>query len=95
VRLFPALDRRVRSVGVFRWPHALPHFEVGRYRALARVRAAMDDRAAAGRRLYFAGDYLGGPSVDAAVASGLRAADALLGDLGWRSGPPGEPLAAD
>jgi oxygen-dependent protoporphyrinogen oxidase len=82
VRLFPVLAQRARSVGISRWPHALPRFEVGRFRALARVRAAMDDRAAAGRRLYFAGDYLGGPSVDGAVASGLRAADALLGDLG-------------
>lgn len=82
VRLFPVLAQRARSVSVSRWPHALPRFEVGRFRALARVRAAMDDRAAAGRRLYFAGDYLGGPSVEGAVASGLRAADALLGDLG-------------
>ncbi len=81
VRLFPVLEQRARRVDVARWRHALPRFEVGRYRALARVRAAMDDRAAAGRRLYFAGDYLGGPSVDGAVASGLRAADALLADL--------------
>jgi len=82
VRLFPVLAQRARSVDLSRWRHALPRFEVGRFRALARVRAAMDDRAAAGRRLYFAGDYLGGPSVDGAAASGLRAADALLADLG-------------
>ena len=81
VRLYPAAER-VRFARVARWPLALPRFEVGRYRALARFARVQADRAAAGRRLYFAGDYLVAPSVEGAVTAGLRAADALLADLG-------------
>ena len=38
------------------------------------------DRRSLGRRLYFAGDWLAGPTAEDAAASGLRAADELLGD---------------
>jgi predicted NAD/FAD-dependent oxidoreductase len=39
------------------------------------------DRRSLGRRLYFAGDYLAGPRLEDAVASGKRAADAVINDL--------------
>jgi len=81
-RLFPGAAHRVRLRRVSRWRRALPRFEVGRYRALARFLRAQRDRAAWGRRVYFAGDHLFDPSVEGAVASGLRAAEALRGDLG-------------
>lgn len=64
-----------------RFPGAWPRFEVGAFRRLARFRAVQDDRRAAGRRLYFAGDWLAAPSLEGAVASGRRAALELLADL--------------
>lgn len=81
-RLFPVTTERTRDVRVARWPLALPRFEVGRYRALARLRRVEADRAAAGRRVWFAGDHLVAPSVEGAVTSGLRAADAAISRLG-------------
>jgi oxygen-dependent protoporphyrinogen oxidase len=66
---------------VHRFEQAWPRFEVGRYRALARFRAVGEDRRRAGRRLYFAGDFLAAPTLEGAVGSGLRAAADLLADL--------------
>jgi protoporphyrinogen oxidase len=82
LRLFPAAGARVRFRAVARWRRALPLFDVGRYRALERFARVQQDRAAAGRRLYFAGDYLVDPSVEGALASGRRAAEAVRADLG-------------
>jgi protoporphyrinogen oxidase len=82
LRLYPAAAERVRFTAVARWPLALPRFEVGRYRALARFARVQEDRRAAGRRLYFAGDYLCDPSAEGAAASGQRAAAAVRADLG-------------
>lgn len=64
-----------------RFPGAWPRFDVGAYRRLARLRAVQIDRRSAGRRLYFAGDWLAAPSLEGAVASGQRAAADLLADL--------------
>ena len=66
---------------VARFPDAWPRFEVGAFRRLARLRAVHADRRSAGRRLYFAGDWLAAPSLDGAAASGQRAAADLLADL--------------
>jgi len=66
---------------VTRFPDAWPRFEVGAFRRLARLRAVHADRRAAGRRLYFAGDWLAAPSLEGAAASGQRAAAELLADL--------------
>jgi len=52
-----------------RFALAWPRFDVGRYRAIARLRAVEADRRAAGRPLFFAGDWLAAPTLDGAVAS--------------------------
>lgn len=70
---------------VFRWEAALPRFDVGRYRALERFQRVQRDRRAAGRRLYFAGDWLVDPSLEGALVAGERAAAAVLEDLGFGS----------
>jgi protoporphyrinogen oxidase len=69
-RLLPGLV--AGSGSVRRFPIAWPRFDVGHYRAIARLRAVEADRVAAGRSLYFAGDWLAAPTLDGAVASGAR-----------------------
>jgi protoporphyrinogen oxidase len=59
---------------VRRFPLAWPRFDVGHYRALAQFRAVEADRAAAGRPLFFAGDWLAAPTLEGAVVSGRRLA---------------------
>lgn len=56
---------------------SVPFFEVGSYRRMATFQKVQRDRRALGRRLYWAGDYLSGPTFEAASLSGLRAANAL------------------
>jgi oxygen-dependent protoporphyrinogen oxidase len=69
-RVLPGL---VAGNGVVRrFPLAWPRFDVGHYRAIARMRAVEADRAAAGRLLFFAGDWLAAPTLDGAVASAAR-----------------------
>jgi oxygen-dependent protoporphyrinogen oxidase len=63
---------------IHRWQAAVPEFPTGH---LCRLGAFLDD-AAWPARLAFAGDYLGGPSIEGAVTSGFRAADHLLTELG-------------
>ncbi|MBJ20529.1 MAG: hypothetical protein CL933_14050 [Deltaproteobacteria bacterium] len=58
-----------------------PFFAVGSYRRLANFQKVQVDRRGAGRRLYWAGDYLAGPSFESSTRSGLRAAQALVADL--------------
>ncbi|MFP6578428.1 MAG: FAD-dependent oxidoreductase [Myxococcota bacterium] len=59
---------------------AVPCFDVGSYRRLARFQKIQPELRREGRRLYFAGDYLQGPDLDALVVSGERAAGALIAD---------------
>jgi hypothetical protein len=59
-----------------------PDLPPGCLRAIAAFQRVQADRRAQGRRLYFAGDHLVGPGVEAAVASGRRAAGDVLADLG-------------
>ena len=81
-RLLPGgCDGGSSSGALLRFPGAWPRFDVGRYRALARLRAVQIDRRRAGRRLYLAGDYLVAPTLEGAVASGLRAAADAIADL--------------
>lgn len=60
----------VRAVAVHRWAQAQPRFGTG---ALARL-AAFQRRNDRSPRLAFAGDYLIGTTVEAALTSGMRAA---------------------
>jgi protoporphyrinogen oxidase len=80
--IFPSVLRSFRRAVLHRDLEGVPRFEVGAYRALARFAHVQADRRSLGRRLYFAGDYLAGPRFEDAVASGLRAADAVVRDLG-------------
>ena len=57
-----------------------PFFEVGSYRRLANFQRVQVDRRILGRQLYWAGDYLAGPSFESSTRSGLRAAQALISD---------------
>lgn len=66
-----------KLVNVQRWPEALPRFGAGHIRAVQQFRNAQS----AVPRLVFAGDYLDGPYIDAAVRSGQDAARTLIGQL--------------
>ena len=81
-RLFPGVGSRVRFGRVHRHPGALPRFDVGRYRALGRLRRVEADECARGRRLVLAGDHLCASSLEGAASSGRRAALALAHYLG-------------
>jgi oxygen-dependent protoporphyrinogen oxidase len=77
-RIYPRLRDLIRFTRLERCADAVPRFHVGAYRALARFQRVQSDRRSLGRRLYFAGDYLSGPRPDSALASGFRAARAVL-----------------
>jgi oxygen-dependent protoporphyrinogen oxidase len=70
-RHVPGLRARVEDAAL--WRVAVPSFDVGHYRAVARLR----DEAAARpeRAVVLAGDYLIAPHAEGAVAAGVRAAD--------------------
>jgi protoporphyrinogen oxidase len=87
-RLLPAAVSGIRFRELRRHARALPRFEVGAVRRLARLRALQAEQRAGGRRLYFAGDHWLAPTLDAAVVSGRRAAAELAGDFGLP--PPGQ-----
>lgn len=71
-RIVPGL---VAGAGVVRrFALGWPRFDVGHYRAIARLRAVEADRVAAGRPLFYAGDWLAAPTLDGAVASAARLA---------------------
>jgi protoporphyrinogen oxidase len=79
-RVLPSAAKTLRVLRIQRWPSALPSFEVGCYRTLARLRALQAEQRALGRRVYFAGDAWLAPTLEGAVASGRRAARELLAD---------------
>jgi oxygen-dependent protoporphyrinogen oxidase len=79
-RVLPGAANALRFVRIRRWASALPRFEVGRYRELARLRALQAEQRALGRRVYFAGDAWLAPTLEGAVASGRRAARELCAD---------------
>jgi predicted NAD/FAD-dependent oxidoreductase len=84
-RLYPRATKSARFCKLARYPEALPRFDVGRYRALARLRSVQADLRSGGRRLYFAGDHWMAPTLEGATASGVRAASELCDDFGLRS----------
>jgi oxygen-dependent protoporphyrinogen oxidase len=65
---------RVLFSRAFRWPHALPYFDVGHIRRLSKFAGGEIETG----RVVFAGDYLGGPFIEGAVTSGQAAARRLL-----------------
>jgi predicted NAD/FAD-dependent oxidoreductase len=68
-RLYPV---EPQSVTASEWSPGMPKFPPGRYGQIQKFQ----ERA---RRpgLFFCGDYLMGPFIEAAVTTGLRAADAI------------------
>ena len=74
----PGLGERVLTTHLGR--SRQPRFEVGSYRRLANFQKVQIDRRILGRSLYWAGDYLSGPTFESAACSGLRAARALISD---------------
>jgi protoporphyrinogen oxidase len=79
--LRPGIERVVDFTRVLRIPLGVPRFDVGRYRAIARFDRVQRDRCAAGRRLYFAGDYRVHPSVEGALLSAAEVASEVERDL--------------
>ncbi len=75
----PGIGDRVVATHLGRSKQAF--FEVGSYRRLANFQKVQLDRRGLGRRLYWAGDYLSGPSFESATLSGLRVAGAVAADL--------------
>jgi predicted NAD/FAD-dependent oxidoreductase len=57
----------------------VPHFDVGRYRGIARLREEVAKQE--GRRVVFAGDWLVAPHLEGAATSGIAAAEAALRTL--------------
>jgi oxygen-dependent protoporphyrinogen oxidase len=76
----PGFRQRLRAQRLYRQPQAVPRFDVGRYQQIAwlhRERPRREPRS----KLFFAGDYLIGPHLEAAVTSGLQAASQVLQSL--------------
>jgi protoporphyrinogen oxidase len=84
-RLWPGLRARVRAQCLYRLPQAMPCFGVGRYHQIALLRDAQRRRRE--RRLFFAGDYLVGPHLEAAASAGLRASDEAMDALSAPASP--------
>jgi oxygen-dependent protoporphyrinogen oxidase len=76
-RLYPRIRDAVLFSRVYREARAIPRFDVGHYRRLAGFLRVQNDLCARGRRVYFAADYLADPTLEGAVCSGLRTADAV------------------
>jgi oxygen-dependent protoporphyrinogen oxidase len=74
---------RTEGHAVHRWPELVPQFYHGYIRSLA----AFQERRQRSDRLFFAGDYLVGPYTEAALTSGLRAAEAVSARFAASSAP--------
>ena len=62
---------KTEAHAIHRWPELVPQFYAGYIRSLA----AFKERRERSDRVFFAGDYLVGPYTEAALTSGLRAAE--------------------
>ena len=67
----------IEGYAIHRWPSMLPQFFPGYYRALRRFKT----RTECSPRMFFAGDYLIAPYTEAALTTGLQAAEACLASL--------------
>jgi protoporphyrinogen oxidase len=72
VSIYAGRGGNSRFVRIFEWPAAMPKFPPGRFREIAEFNKR--ERAPG---LLFCGDYLMGPFVESAIASGYRAAEAV------------------
>ncbi len=82
VRILPGAESAIRFTRLWRHREGAPRFDVGCYRDVASFRSVQRDLRERGRRLYFAGAQWLAPTLAGAVASGLRAADDVIADLG-------------
>lgn len=73
LHFYPDLRDRIEGERVFRWPHKVPNFRVGYLDALRTFQ--MRPR---GGPIYACGDYLVGPSIDAALSSGWQCAGEIM-----------------
>jgi protoporphyrinogen oxidase len=80
-RIHPGAGAAILLTRLTRVTRAMPRFDVGHYRAIAQFTKVQADRRAAGRRIYFAGDYLMDPSWEGALAAAERSVDAVAHDL--------------
>jgi oxygen-dependent protoporphyrinogen oxidase len=76
-RALPGVRARVQAQRLHRAPNAIPRFDVGRYRGIARLTAEFEKRRDH-RRVFVAGDYLVAPHLEGAATSGIAAAEAVL-----------------
>ena len=76
-RSHPSASDAIAMTRLERREDSNPLFHVGAYRALERFARVQVDRGNVGRRVYFAGDYLVGPTANHALVSGRRAAATL------------------
>jgi oxygen-dependent protoporphyrinogen oxidase len=79
LRALPALAGRIGARRLYRHPGAIPRFDVGRYRGIARLREEVAKQEE--RRVVFAGDWLVAPHLEGAATSGIAAAEAALRTL--------------
>jgi protoporphyrinogen oxidase len=81
----PGARAKVEFTRLYRVERALPRFDVGHYRALARLQRIEADRLRDGPHVTLAGDYRSDPSWAGAFAAGTRAARSL--DAALARGP--------
>jgi protoporphyrinogen oxidase len=80
-RIRPGAESAVLFSKLHRVERALPRFDVGRYRQIARFERVQRELRRESRRLYFAGDYLMDPTLEGALISAHRTAAAVTEDL--------------
>ncbi|NUA26735.1 FAD-dependent oxidoreductase [Cupriavidus basilensis] len=71
----PGISRQLQDCLVTRWAQAMPTVPVGR---AADVLAYRSRAPASRQRVFLAGDYVNAPFTDAAAATGLWAAQAIM-----------------
>ena len=70
----PGLENMIEFTDIVRWRHGVLNSRPVSYRALHRIAVAQDSA----DRVFLAGDYFGGPSVNAALCSGEKAAERIV-----------------
>ena len=86
-RVAPTVRGAIDFARLYRVERAWPRFDVGQYRAIARLTRVEDDRRRTGSRLYTTGDYRMDPSWIGAFLAGRQAAGRVAADLRVRSTP--------